>query len=80
MIRVDDRTVELTPDEQIIADEHDELLDDGFSIPEAVNLITGKHLPPKLEQTSYEIRSRLLRSVADIDAVLTPEFVEWLGH
>lgn len=87
MKRIDDRTVELTDDERAVSEEHDQLLDDGFSTLEATSLILGRdyrggRLSADLRPVAYEVRTRLLKVVktSDIDSILTPEFVAWLSE
>jgi hypothetical protein len=65
--RLDDRTVELTDDEQLVKEIFDIQLDRGHGMATAVLNITGHDLPPGL-------RSQTPR----LDAIMTPDFVSWL--
>lgn len=66
MKRIDDSTVELTDAEQVVKDVHDRLLDRGYGMREATTFLTGADLPIRSEAPYLE-------------AVLTPQFVEYLN-
>lgn len=67
MKRLDDRTVELTDDEELIHEVFNIQLDRGFSMTQAISNLTNNDVPPGL-------RSETPR----LDAIMTPEFVSWL--
>jgi|HubBroStandDraft_1064217.scaffolds.fasta_scaffold2258915_1 hypothetical protein len=67
MPRIDDRTWEYTPEEQIIAEIVDLLTDQGMPQGDAVILIRGSRVPEGLRSKT-----------PNLDRVLTPEFTEWL--
>lgn len=67
MIRVDERTVELTELEQLFRELFELQLDQGRSLAEAVAVLAGGRIPPGLRSPS-----------PILDGVLTPDFVEYL--
>lgn len=67
MKRIDDRTVELTDQEQLVGEIHDLLMDQGYSQGDAMILLRGSRVPEGLRSPSPHL-----------DQVLTPEFVDWL--
>ena len=86
MKRIDNRSVELTDDELIVDDEHDELMGMGFNQVEAVELITGKgEAAERNWQSAHNlkvktVREELLEKLPHLDSILTPEFVAWLSE
>jgi hypothetical protein len=68
MKRIDDRTVELTDQEMLIEEIHDLLMDQGFSQGDALITLRGSRVAEGLRSPS-----------PILDAVLTPEFADWLA-
>jgi len=67
MRRIDERTVELTDEEELFEELFNIQLDQGHGMAAAVMKLSGHDLPEGL-------RSKTPR----LDAILTPEFVSWL--
>jgi hypothetical protein len=67
MKRLDDRTVELNSDEELVHEIFETMLDRGFSMTQAINNLTGNDVPEGL-------RSKAPR----LNKIMTPEFVSWL--
>ncbi len=69
MPRISDRSWAYTPEEQIVAEIHELLLDQGYSQGDALILLSGARVPSGL------------RSLApNLDRVLTPDFRVWLSE
>jgi len=54
MIRIDDRTVELTDQEQTISEEFEALLDDGYGIHRAVDVLEERYFRQGIDYDFFE--------------------------
>jgi hypothetical protein len=53
MIRIDRQTVELTDEEMLISDEFEALLDDGYGIHRAVDVLEERHFRQEIDPAFY---------------------------
>ena len=67
MRRIDDTTVELNEQERLFAELFNLQLDQGVGLAEAIARLSGAVVTPGLRSPTPML-----------DAVLTPDFVEWL--
>lgn len=67
MKRLDVRTVALTEAEQLLVEIHDLLMDQGFGVVEAVELLLGSKVPIHLKAETPAL-----------DAAISPEFIAYL--
>jgi hypothetical protein len=67
MERIDERTVELTAEEQLVCEIHSCLLDCGIDQGTAVIMMTAFH-----------VEEELRTATPMLDRILTPEFRLWL--
>jgi hypothetical protein len=67
MIRIDEDTAEFTDAELLVREIHELLLDQGHSQGDAMIMLRGALVPEGLRTPTPLL-----------DAVLTPEFVDWL--
>jgi hypothetical protein len=67
MRRIDERTVELTDEEELVHELYNIQLDRGHGCAEALVVLAGYDVPPGLRSETPKL-----------NAVLTPEFSQWL--
>lgn len=69
MPRIDDRTWEHSPEELIVAEIHERLVDQGHDSGTALLILSGARVPESLRSPA-----------PNLERVLTPEFRVWLSE